>query len=62
MENDKFIITINREFGSGGREIAKIVSEILNVKIYDKAFLATIREKFDLTEEEAEKIKSKKTN
>ena len=62
MENDKFIITINREFGSGGREIAKKVSEILGVKIYDKAFLATIREKFDLTEEEAEKIKSKKTN
>ena len=62
MENDKFIITINREFGSGGREIAKKVSEILNVKIYDKAFLATIREEFNLTEEEAEKIKSKKTN
>ena len=33
MENDKFIITINREFGSGGREIAKKVSEILNVKM-----------------------------
>lgn len=62
MENEKYIITINREFGSGGREIARKLSELLDVKIYDKAFLATIREKFNLTEEEAEKIKSKKTN
>ena len=62
MEDTKFIITINREFGSGGREIAQKLSELLDVKIYDKAFLATIREKFDLTEEEAEKIKAEKTN
>ena len=62
MEDTKFIISINREFGSGGREIAQKLSELLDVKIYDKAFLATIREKFDLTEEEAEKIKAEKTN
>ena len=62
MENTKFIITINREFGSGGHEIAQKLSELLDVKLYDKAFLATIREKFNLTEEEAEKIKAEKTN
>jgi cytidylate kinase len=62
MENTKFIITINREFGSGGREIAQKLSELLDVKLYDKAFLATIREKFNLTEEEAEKIKAEKPN
>lgn len=62
MEQPKFIITINREFGSGGREIALKLSELLNVKVYDKNFLATIREKFNLTEEEAEKIKSERPN
>ena len=62
MENTKFIITINREFGSGGHEIAQKLSELLDVKLYDKAFLATIREKFNFTEEEAEKIKAEKTN
>ena len=54
MENTKFIITINREFGSGGHEIARKLSELLDVKLYDKTFLATIREKFNLTEKEAE--------
>ena len=62
MEQPKFVITINREFGSGGREIALKLSELLNVKVYDKNFLATIREKFNLTEEEAEKIKSERPN
>jgi cytidylate kinase len=62
MENQNVIITINREFGSGGHEIAVKLSELLNIKVYDKAFLDTICQKFNLTEEEVEKIKSEKKN
>lgn len=62
MENRKFIITINREAGTGGREIAQKVSEMLGIKLYDRTFLAHILEEFKLTWEEAEKIKSTKIN
>ena len=62
MEHPKFVITINREFGSGGREIALKLSEILDIKIYDKAFLDHICQQFNLSEEEVEKIKSEKKN
>ncbi len=62
MENRKFIITINREAGTGGREIAQKVSEMLGIKLYDRTFLAHVLEEFKLTREEAEKIKSTKTN
>ncbi|MEG2117103.1 MAG: cytidylate kinase family protein, partial [Clostridia bacterium] len=36
---DNICITIGREFGSGGREIAKKLSEMLNMKYYDKELL-----------------------
>lgn len=32
----KTIITISREFGSGGRSIGKAVSEALQIPYYDK--------------------------
>ena len=34
-----FVITIGRQFGSGGREIGKLLSEKLHVKYYDKEIL-----------------------
>lgn len=40
----KVIITINRENGSGGREIACRLGEILDLKVYDKAILESIVE------------------
>jgi len=33
------IITISREFGSGGREIGKRISDILNMNYYDREIL-----------------------
>lgn len=36
VENDNLIITISREFASGGREIGKAISEKLNIPFYDK--------------------------
>lgn len=39
MENNNIIVTINREFGTGGREIAHKLANILGVKVYDKNIL-----------------------
>ncbi len=35
----QIIVTIGREFGSGGHEIAKLLAERLGVKLYDKELL-----------------------
>ena len=62
MENNNFIITINREFGTGGKEIAQKLGSLLGVNVYDKALLGALAEKFNMTEEEIEQAKSKKSN
>lgn len=36
---NKFVITIGRQFGSGGREIGKLVADRLNIAYYDKELL-----------------------
>ena len=60
MGNQKYVITINREAGSGGKEIATKLGELLGVKVYGKEILASILEKYNLTNEDAEKIKATK--
>jgi cytidylate kinase len=62
MEKPKFVIAINREFGSGGREIAYKLGELLGVNVYDKAVLDTLTSKFNLTVDEMQKIKANKAN
>ncbi len=57
-----FVITINREAGSGGKEIAEKLGELLGVKVYGKEILASIREKYKLTPEDIERIKGTKAN
>lgn len=39
MTNNNFVITIGREFGSGGHAIAKMLGADLGVKVYDKELL-----------------------
>ena len=56
------IITINRENGSGGREIARRLGEMLGLKVYDKSILEEIVQKYKLNKEEIERIKAQKTN
>ena len=62
MENPKFVIAINREFGTGGSEIAYKLGELLGINVYDKAILETLTSKFNLTVEEMQRIKATKTN
>ena len=44
MKN-KTIITISRQFGSGGREIGKKLAEKLNIPFYDKELIALAAKK-----------------
>ena len=61
MNKDKtFVITINRELGSGGRTVGRLVAEKLGVPFYDKALIRALEEKYDLTTEEIERLKSRK--
>lgn len=56
----KLIITINREFGAGGRQIADLLGQQLGLKVYDRHFLETVKEKHHLSSEEMERIKAEK--
>ena len=57
-KNDKFVITINRELGSGGRTVGRKLAELLGVKYYDKAIVQGLTEKYGLTAEEIERLKA----
>jgi len=48
--NGKIVIAIGREFGSGGREIARKVAEKLGIKIYDKELIALIAKNSGMSE------------
>lgn len=45
------IITISREFGSGGREVGKRLAERLGVAYYDREIITAVAEKSGLAEE-----------
>ena len=51
------MITINRELGSGGRTVGRILAEKLGVPYYDKPLTKTLEDKFDLTHTQIEKLK-----
>lgn len=57
---NKFVVTIGREFGSGGRQIAMKLAELLQVKVYDRRLLEQLQERYQLTEEQINAIKAKK--
>ena len=57
-KDEKFIITINRELGSGGRTVGRKLAEQLGVKYYDKAIIQGLTEKYGLTAEEIEQLKA----
>ena len=59
-KNEKFVITINREVGSGGRTVGRKVAEKLGVKYCDKAVIDGLTQKFGLTQERIEEIKAQK--
>ena len=56
----KFVVTIGREFGTGGRQIAVELANILGVELYDKGLLRQLEERYNLTQEEIDKLKGMK--
>jgi cytidylate kinase len=58
-KNEKFVITLNRELGSGGRTIGRLIAERLGVPFYDKALINALEEKYGLTTDEIERMKGR---
>ena len=56
----KFIITINRECGSGGGEIARLLGKKIGVKVYDRRILDSVAQQFDLSVENIERVKAQR--
>ena len=56
-KNEKFVITINRELGSGGRTVGRKLAEKLGVNFYDKWLINELKSRFQLTTEEVEELK-----
>ncbi|MBQ9297171.1 MAG: cytidylate kinase-like family protein [Paludibacteraceae bacterium] len=56
----KIIVTIGREFGTGGRRVAVELAEMLNIKLYDRTLLKQFEERYHLTSEEIDRIKAQK--
>ena len=61
-KNEKFVITINRELGSGGRTVGRKLAEKLGVAYYDKALIQALQDKYHLTVEEIERLKGQEQN
>ena len=60
MKNENFVITINRELGSGGRTVGRKLAEKLGVPYYDKALIEALQKEYDLSVEKIEKLKGAK--
>ena len=41
-KNKKFVITINRELGSGGRTVGRLLADKLGVEFFDKAHVRAL--------------------
>lgn len=50
------IITIGREFGSGGREVARKLAEALGIEYYDKEIVEEISKKTELSEKYVKQV------
>ena len=54
------VITISREYGSGGRYIGKLVAEKLGIKLYDKEFISKVAEETGLSKDYIESNEQKR--
>ena len=56
---EKFVVTINRELGSGGRTVGEKVAAKLGVSFYDKAVIKSLTAKYHLSTEAIENLKGR---
>lgn len=57
---DKYVITIGRQLGSGGREAGRKLAELLNIAFYDKELIRIASKESGLNERFFEKADEKK--
>lgn len=60
--NNKFTITISRQFGSGGREIGEALAKELGIKYYDKELISLAAKESGISPEIFESIDEQATN
>ena len=58
-KEDKFVITISRQFGTGGHEIGAELARRLGVKLLDKQMLNEVAARINAVEEAVEKIEAR---
>src|SRR5574344_1557283 len=56
------VITIGRQFGSGGREIGELIAKHYNIKCYDKELLARVAKESGFCEEMIQNHDERPTN
>ena len=56
----QIVITISREYGSGGRYIGRLIADRLGIKLYDKDFITKVAEETGLSEEYIENNEQKR--
>lgn len=59
-KNDRFVITINRQFGTGGHEIGMELAKRLGVKLIDKEILRAVAEKFGISINAAKRLEERR--
>lgn len=62
MEQDKFVINIGRQLGSGGKAVGEMVARKLGVRVYDKQLINLAAEQSGLCPELFEKFDEKETH
>ena len=60
--NEKFVITVSRELGSGGHTVGLKLAEKLGVRFCDKELIDGLVKEFNLTPTAIEQLKGKKKN
>lgn len=60
--NKHIVITVSREYGSGGRYVGKLIADKLGIKFYDKNLIKKVAEETGLSEEYIEKNEQKITS
>ena len=54
------VITLSREYGSGGRYVGRLIADKLGIKLYDKDFVIKVAKETGLTEEYIENNEQKR--
>lgn len=58
--SNNIVITISREYGSGGRYVGRLIADKLGIKFYDKDFVTELADKTGLTEDYIENNEQKR--